>query len=185
MTRAQKKLDQLKHDRGFVLRPKVQIRRIVRLDKILLLEKREKQARRITARRNTIAVSVPSVPSDDDDDHDDDGHTQNVQSNRPIPQLLSLRDVFKTPARIPFNSRRRKSLPALASPASPRFTLLPKGTTTQIIMNIVNGTPAASQAAASQAAASQPSPGPSGTSTGINFDDPLFGRLNYSDSDSE
>lgn len=184
MTRFQKKAQ---NNRGFSHQTKVRVRRIVRLDRILI------NAARITSRRGTVAATIPTVapvaapvaPAP----------TPRAQNDRPIPLLLPLSLVLKMPARAPFNIRRRKSVGPISNErvGTPN-NILPIGTTAQIIMNVINGSSLGSSGSstpnrpvqlARMSRALSPVAGPSRV-VDVNYSPPNFGRLHYdSDSDSD
>lgn len=150
-TRAQEKL---KIENGFVYKEEVRVRRMVRLDEILIT------AQRIVTRRVTVGPSVPPpsiTPPPVTPPHGNHG------SGRPIPPLLPLNAILKMPKRPPFNLQGRKSLPA---------KVLAKRSTTKMVIDVINRTtprrPGPSNAVDAVAGPTQSDnsiPGPSGGST--------------------
>lgn len=120
-TRAQNKVEK---ENGFVLQEEVRVRRIIRLDTVLL------NARRIVTRRvtfggnNGLVPSPPSTPRGKD---------------KAVPKLLPLKSILKMPKNAPINVHGRKSVPA-PSAARANSPVLPKGYTAKFIVDFVNRT---------------------------------------------
>lgn len=106
----------------------------------------------------------------------------------PVPQLIPLKSALKMPSRPPFNVRGRKTMfgrinhPISGRPIS--SPSIPKGTTTQIIMNRIASTPASPQPSTS-AGASQATVRSSDVTLTSPVGNIQMGRLNYSYSDSD
>lgn len=82
MTRAQKKANE---ENNFAQQAEVKIRRIIRLEQILI------RAQRIVTRRVTIGTSVAPPPQRSQQVQRDD------RPSRPLPNLVPLKSILKMP----------------------------------------------------------------------------------------
>lgn len=148
---------------GFKKVPNVAIDRIAALDGINM-----QKGRKIVARRFTVGFHA--TPRQNHGSQPSPRHTP------PVPQLIPLKSALKLPLRPPFNVRGRKSMfPNInVSPISIRSPI-PRGTTTQIILNRVASVASTSGVATASTSSDVTLPSPVG--------DIQMGRLNYSASD--
>lgn len=157
-------------DGGFCVYPKVLIRRIIGLDKIIL------DRPKVITRRRTMG-SLPETP----------------KATKAIPQLVPLRSMLKQPAQVPFNIRGRKSMFASVnltySTPKPSSPSLVKGTTVKMILARANQqspqpTPSTSSGSTTNRPQTvQPNHPADTTLSPISSPDGSFGRLQFSDSD--
>lgn len=142
---------------GFTKVPKIEIIRIGALDSINMIKDKK-----IIARRQTVGFRATPRRID----------SATVRHTPPVPQLIPLKSALKMPSNPPFNVRGRKSMyPSInVSPFSGRSPIIPRGTTSQMIINRI--APVASTSATVQAN-DVTLPNPVGVAQ--------MGRLNYSD----